>query len=125
ETTYFGISLTHQPNEGSSAIDGQKAAQIWYVIRPRRIASASKSCWRLKSCISGSVPRSAHWLRPLRCSSDPGASINPSMVRNSVTISRPMCRTLQALLDLPPAAGAIVGDDLAEDRAQGRSVDRL
>src|SRR4029079_14933418 len=45
--------------------------------------------------------------------------------RTPVTISLPMCRTLQALLDLPPAAGAIVGDDLAEDRAQGRSVDRL
>src|SRR5204863_9203353 len=42
--------------------------------------------------MSSSVSRSAQAFRPLRCSSNPGASITPSRVTKSVTISRPMSR---------------------------------
>ena len=89
EATYFGISFMRRVNAASPPSRvGQKAAQIWYVVRPMSRASAPKRSSMLYRSSSSSWTRRAQALRPSRCSSKPGASMTPSTVTKDVAISR-------------------------------------
>src|SRR5215472_1222413 len=119
ETTYFGIAFIFLANSPPvSSIDGQAAANPWYVTRPSNWASARSSssplnCW----------PSGAGWrkLQP-PCSVPslpPGSSMIPSSVMNSVTTSLPMVLSCSGR---PAWRGGRAGGSLEARRRRAGSV---